>query len=237
MKILIIEDDRKTASFLRQGLEENGMTADVAASGDKGLRMALAGDYALVILDIMLPHRDGWSILQELRRAGRRTPVLMLTAKDRVEDRVRGLELGADDYLVKPFAFAELVARIHSVLRRADVSVREELRLADLEMDLLRQHATRAGRPLDLTAREFALLALLVRRAGEPLTRAFIAKEVWNMQWEGDTNVVDVHVRRLRAKVDDPFSLKLIGTVRGVGYIVRQPEEAGADTNPSEPDA
>jgi two-component system, OmpR family, copper resistance phosphate regulon response regulator CusR len=225
MKILIIEDDRKTAGFLRKGLEENGMAADIAAGGDKGLRMALTGDYALVILDIMLPQRDGWSILEEVRKAGKPTPVLVLTAKDKVDDRVRGLELGADDYLVKPFAFAELLARIHSVLRRADTSVREELHLADLAMDLLRQQATRAGQPLDLTAREFALLALLVRRAGQPLTRAFIAKEVWNMQWEGDTNVVDVHVRRLRAKMDDPFPVKLIATVRGVGYVVRKPGE------------
>ena len=224
MKILIIEDDRKTANFLRQGLEENSIAADVALTGDKGLRMAIAGSYALVVLDIMLPQRDGWSILEELRRAGSKTPILVLTARDKVEDRVRGLELGADDYLVKPFAFAELLARIRSIQRRADSGVRDELRFADLTMDLLRQHATRAGQPLDLTAREFALLALLVRRAGEPLTRSFIAKEVWNINWEGDTNVVDVHVRRLRAKVDDPFPVKLISTVRGVGYIIRTPD-------------
>lgn len=220
MKILLIEDEPKTTSFLRRGLQEQGYTVEVSRQGEEGLRLALEDDYDLIILDIMLPQRDGWSILKELRGAGRRTPVLFLTARDAVADRVRGLELGADDYLVKPFAFSELVARIRSVVRRA--SPMEVLQVADLEIDLVHQRASRAGRRLDLTPREFALLALLARRAGEPLSRAFLAQEVWDMRSTGDSNVVDVHVRRLRAKADDPFPHPLIHTVRGVGYVLQE---------------
>jgi two-component system copper resistance phosphate regulon response regulator CusR len=220
MRLLVIEDERKTARYLRQGLAENGFAVDVAARGEDGLRLAQATEYDLLILDVMLPGRDGWSVLAELRRAGKQTPVLFLTARDAVPDRVKGLELGADDYLVKPFAFAELLARIRSVLRRGPARLPETLGVADVELDMLRHRASRAGRRLDLTPKEFALLSLLARRAGEVLSRALIAEQVWDMTSNSDSNVVDVHVRRLRSKVDDPFDHKLIHTVRGVGYVL-----------------
>jgi two-component system copper resistance phosphate regulon response regulator CusR len=219
-KILIVEDEAKTAAYLRRGLTENGFAVEVSKQGEDGLRRALTQDYDLLILDIMLPRRDGWSILTELRRAGKATPVLFLTARDAVPDRVKGLELGADDYLVKPFAFSELLARVHSVLRRTAGSSKETLQIADLELDLLRQRATRGGKRLALTPKEFALLSLFARSRGEILTRTVIAQQIWDMRYEGETNVVDVHVRRLRSKVDDPFPQKLIHTVRGVGYVL-----------------
>jgi two-component system copper resistance phosphate regulon response regulator CusR len=222
MKILVVEDEGKTAAYLRKGLTEAGFTVDVSRQGEAGLRLAQAGDYDLLILDVMLPRRDGWSLLAELRRAGKRVPVLFLTARDSVQDRVRGLELGADDYLVKPFAFTELLARVRSVLRRTAATSPEMLRVADLELELLRQRATRGGRRLDLTPKEFALLALLARRTGEVLSRRLIADQVWDMPVEGESNVVDVHVRRLRSKVDDPFPTKLIHTVRGAGYVLEE---------------
>src|SRR5262249_47517087 len=175
----------------------------------------------LVILDVMLPRRDGWSVLGELRRSGKNTSVLFLTARDAVHHRVKGLELGADDYLVKPFAFSELLARVRSILRRS-AGPPEVLQIADLEIDLVRHRATRAGRHLDLTPKEFALLALLARRRGEVLSRPLIAGEVWDVKFESDTNVLDVHVRRLRAKMDDPFEQKLIHTVRGIGYVLEE---------------
>jgi two-component system copper resistance phosphate regulon response regulator CusR len=178
------------------------------------------GEYDLLILDVMLPGRNGWSILTELRREGKRTPVLFLTARDAVHDRVKGLELGADDYLVKPFAFSELLARLRSILRRSGAHLPETLVIADLEIDLLRRKAARGGQRLDLTPKEFALVSLLARRQGEVLSRALIAEQVWDMRLDSDTNVVDVHVRRLRSKVDDPFAKKLIHTVRGVGYVL-----------------
>ena len=220
MKILVLEDEKKTAAYLARGLTENGFVVDLAGRGEDGLHLARSVDYDLIILDVMLPGRDGWSILAELRRGGNQTPVLFLTARDTVHDRVKGLELGADDYLVKPFAFSELLARVRSVLRRRAPSQPEVLRVADLEVDLLRHKAARGGRRLDLTPKQFALLALLARRAGEVLSRTLIAEQVWDMNFESDTNVVDVHVRRLRAKVDDPFEQKLIHTVRGVGYVL-----------------
>jgi two-component system copper resistance phosphate regulon response regulator CusR len=220
MKILIVEDEAKTAGYLRKGLRESGFVVDVAGDGEQGLHLARAGGYDLVILDVMLPGRDGWSVLQGLRGAGRQTPVLFLTARDAVDDRVRGLDLGADDYLVKPFAFSELLARLRSILRRGPARQPEVVRVADLELDLLGHRAVRAGRRLDLTPKEFTLLALLARRAGEVLPRALIAEQVWDMNFECDSNVVDVHVRRLRLKVDDPFERKLIHTVRGVGYVL-----------------
>jgi two-component system copper resistance phosphate regulon response regulator CusR len=221
MKILIVEDEKKTAAYLRKGLTENGFAVEVAGEGEAGLDLARRGDFDLVILDVMLPGRDGWAILADLRQAGSRTPVLFLTARDAVQDRVKGLELGADDYLVKPFAFAELLARVRSVLRRSAPRSPDTLHLADLELDLVCRKATRAGQRLDLTPKEFSLLALLVQRHGEVLSRALIAEQVWDLPTYGDTNVVDVHVRRLRAKVDDPFEHKLIRTVRGVGYVCR----------------
>jgi two-component system copper resistance phosphate regulon response regulator CusR len=220
MKLLVVEDERKAAAHLRRGLAENGFAVDVAADGDDGLRLAAAGGYDLVILDLLLPGRDGWSILSELRQAGVGTPVLIVTARDAVPDRVKGLELGADDYLVKPFAFAELLARVRTLLRRGAARPAELVRVADLEIDHVRHRATRAGQRLDLTPKEFALLSLLARRAGETLSRTFIAEHVWDVAHDGGSNVVDVHVRRLRAKVDDPFPTKLIHTVRGAGYVL-----------------
>jgi two-component system, OmpR family, copper resistance phosphate regulon response regulator CusR len=220
MKILIIEDELKTARFLRKGLSEAGYTADVAGDGLEGLHLALEVDFDLVILDVMLPALDGWQVLARLREAGRKGLILMLTARDAVHERVRGFELGADDYLVKPFAFSELLARVRSLLRRSAPRPQETLRMADLEIDLLRHRATRAGQKIDLTAKEFVLLTLLARRAGEVLSRTLIAESVWDMNFDSDTNVVDVNVRRLRSKVDDPFPVKLIHTVRGAGYVL-----------------
>lgn len=220
MRILVVEDEKKSAQYLEKGLVESGYEVDVAEQGDAGLRMALRGDYDLIVLDIMLPRRDGWSVMTELRKAGKRTPVLFLTARDTVEDRVKGLELGADDYLVKPFAFSELLARIRSVLRRNPQRQPELVKIGDLEIDLFKHRAVRAGTKLDLTPKEFSLLSLLARRAGEVLSRTLIAEQVWDMNFESDTNLVDVHVRRLRSKLDDPYEKKLVHTVRGVGYVI-----------------
>jgi two-component system copper resistance phosphate regulon response regulator CusR len=220
MRLLVIEDERKTSDYLKKGLSENGHVVDVANHGEDGLHLALTEAYDLVVLDIQLPGRDGWSILQSLRRAGRQVPVLILTASDKVDERVKGLDLGADDYLVKPFAFSELLARIRSILRRGPTRQAETAAIADLQLDLVRHRAERAGQRLDLTPKEFALLSLLVRRRGEVLSRTLISELVWEMHFDSDTNVVDVAVRRLRAKVDDPFPQKLIRTVRGVGYVI-----------------
>lgn len=205
MRILIIEDEAKTAAFLSKGLSESGYVVDTEENGDEGLLLALSKDYDLLILDVMLPDRDGWSILSTLRQAGIQTPVLFLTARDAVQDRVKGLELGADDYLIKPFAFSELLARVRLLLRRAPVRPVETLQIADLEIEFARQKATRNGRRLDLTSKEFALLSLLMRRVGEVLSRTLIAEQVWDINFDSDTNVIDVAIRRLRSKVDDPF--------------------------------
>lgn len=220
MKILLIEDEPKTAGYLRKGLTEEGFIVDVAPDGDQGLHAAVSIGFDLIVLDVMLPGRDGWQVLTEIRRAGQQLPVLLLTARDAVPDRVKGFELGADDYLVKPFAFSELLARIRSLLRRAPIRQLEVLRVGDLQLDLLRHRTTRGGQRIDLTAKEFQLLSLFARRAGEILSRTVIAESVWDMNFDSDTNVVDVHVRRLRAKVDDPFEHKLIRTVRGAGYVL-----------------
>ena len=224
MKVLVVEDEEKTGNYLRQGLLEAGFVVDLARNGRDGLHDALTLDYDLVILDVMLPGIDGWGVLRGIRAAGKEMPVLFLTARDQVHDRVRGLELGADDYLVKPFAFAELLARVRSLLRRGGKSKDAEfLSAADLELDLLRRRVSRAGQRIDLTAKEFALLELLLRRQGEVLPRSLIASQVWDMNFDSDTNVIEVAVRRLRAKVDDDFEPKLIRTVRGMGYVLEVP--------------
>ena len=224
MKILIVEDEQKTGDYLKQGLSEAGFVADLVRDGVDGRHLALTDDYDLVVLDVMLPGLDGWQVLREIRQAGRHMPVLFLTARDLVEDRVKGLELGADDYLVKPFAFSELLARVRTLLRRGKTKEAEMLKAADLELDLLRRRVTRAGRRIDLTAKEFALLELLLRRQGEVLPRSLIASQVWDMNFDSDTNVIEVAVRRLRAKIDDGFEPKLIRTVRGMGYVLENPE-------------
>jgi two-component system copper resistance phosphate regulon response regulator CusR len=221
MRILVIEDEKKTAAFLAKGLREAGFVVDLARDGETGLERARATRFDLLIVDVMLPNKDGWEVVAEVRRNGIRTPILFLTARDSVRDRVKGLELGADDYLVKPFAFSELLARVRSVLRRAPEQQVQHLRIDDLEIDLQRHRAVRSGMPLNLTPKEFLLLAHLARSAGEVVSRAEIAEQVWEIGFKTDTNVVDVVVRRLRAKVDDPFKTKLVHTIRGVGYVLK----------------
>jgi len=221
MKILIVEDEPKMGDYLRQGLTEAGFVTDLVRDGWDGLHRASSGDYDLVVLDVMLPGLDGWQVLEGLRRADHDLPVLFLTARDQVDDRVKGLELGADDYLVKPFAFAELLARVRTLLRRGRTTTEPmTLVVADLEIDLLRRRVIRAGQRIDLTAKEFALLELFMRRRGEVLPRTLIAASVWDMNFDSNTNVVDVSVRRLRLKVDEGFEPKLIRTVRGMGYVL-----------------
>ena len=220
MKILVVEDERRAADYLRQGLAESGYEVEVALNGTDGLHAAMNGDHDLVVLDVMLPGLDGFAVLSALRTA-KQTPVLMLTARAQVNDKVRGFDLGADDYLVKPFQFPELLARVRALLKRGRPVVSDPVqRVADLEIDPLRHRATRGSQRIDLSAKEFALLALLVQRAGEVLSRTQIASLVWDIHFDSDTNVVDVAIRRLRAKIDDPFPDKLIHTVRGVGYVL-----------------
>lgn len=221
MKLLVVEDDRKAASFLKKGLGEEGYVVDVCHDGRDGLECVLTGQYGLIILDVMLPDLDGWGVLHEMRARGCQIPVLMLTAQDAVAHRIRGLSLGADDYLVKPFAFGELAARIKAVLRRIGAAPSASLGIDDLTLDPASGLATRAGRSLELTAKELQLLELLLRHQGEVLSRTYIAEAVWEMTFESDSNVIDVNIRRLRVKVDDPFERKLIHTVRGRGYVVR----------------
>jgi two-component system copper resistance phosphate regulon response regulator CusR len=220
MRLLIIEDEKRTAAHLQKGLSENGFTVDVAYDGFEGSQLARAGVYALIVLDVMLPQRDGWAILEELRRAGIQTPVLFLTARDRVEDRVKGLEMGADDYLVKPYAFSELLARVRTILRRGAAVQEEVLRVGDLEIDSRRYRVTRAGQDLHLSRREFVLLSCLARAAGEVVSRTRIVEEVWGINFDTGTNIVEATMRRLRAKVDDPFEKPLIHNVRGIGYVL-----------------
>ncbi|MCA8917282.1 MAG: heavy metal response regulator transcription factor [Zoogloeaceae bacterium] len=227
MKILVIEDEPKLAEYLRKALTESSYVVDVARSGIEGRHFAIEGHYDLVVLDVMLPGLDGFTVLREVRRE-KTVPVLMLTARDKVEDRVKGLQAGADDYLVKPFALSELLARVQALLRRGAIPIAGQdltvLRLADLELDLFRRKATRAGQRLDLTAKEFLLMTLLLRRNGQVLSRTALAEQVWDMNFDSNTNVVEVAVRRLRSKIDDPFDKKLLHTVRGMGYVLEDRE-------------
>jgi two-component system copper resistance phosphate regulon response regulator CusR len=224
MKILIVEDEQKTGDYLKQGLSEAGFMVDFIRDGLDGLHLALTDVYDLLILDVMLPGLDGWQVLQRVRLEGKQMPVLFLTARDQIKDRVKGLELGADDYLVKPFAFSELLARVRTLLRRGKNKEPELLQAANLELDLVRRRVTRAGKRIELTAKEFALLELLLRRQGEVLPRSLIASQVWDMNFDSDTNVIEVAIRRLRAKIDDDYEPKLIQTLRGMGYVLEVPE-------------
>ncbi|MBX9755568.1 MAG: heavy metal response regulator transcription factor [Pseudomonadaceae bacterium] len=225
MKILVAEDEPKTGLYLQQGLSEAGFVVDRLTNGSDALQAALAEAYDLLILDVMLPGLDGWEVLRRVRANGQHVPVLFLTARDGVEDRVKGLELGADDYLIKPFAFSELLARVRTLLRRGSNSTAPTyLTIADLQVDLLKRRASRAGQRIELTAKEFALLELLLRRRGEVLSKSLIASQVWDMNFDSDTNVIEVAIRRLRAKIDDNFEPKLIHTIRGMGYLLDAPE-------------
>lgn len=228
MRALVIEDEKKTAYYLQKGLSEHGFVVDVAENGEDGLHLAITGEYSFIILDIMLPDRDGWQVMSEIRKSGRLTPVIFLTARDSVDDRVKGLELGGDDYLIKPFAFSELVARIKTILRRGPERQPEVIRVGDLEIDFLRRKAKRDTRRLDLSPKEFVLLWLLASHAGEILTRTFISEQVWDINFDCDTNVVDVAILRLRKKIDDPYPAKLLHTVRGVGYVL---EDRSSEVN------
>ena len=223
MRILVVEDEVKAADYLRKGLGESGYVVEVAHNGIDGQFMAQESEFDLVILDVMLPGIDGWQLLQIIRRKSQ-VPVLFLTARDAVEDRVKGLELGADDYLVKPFSYAELLARVRTLLRRGPPREVEQFQVADLQLDVLRRRVARGAEHIVLTNKEFALLQLLMERSGEVLSRTQIASQVWQMNFDSDTNVVDVAIRRLRAKVDDPFTPKLIHTVRGMGYTLEAPQ-------------
>ena len=227
MKVLVAEDEPKTGLYLHKGLTEAGLLVDLASDGNQALSLVLSEHYDLLILDVMMPGLDGWELLRRLRAAGQHQPVLFLTARDRIEDRVKGLELGADDYLIKPFAFSELLARVGPLLRRSGQHpplIR--LAVADLEVDLLKRQVLRGGKRINLTAKEFILLELLLRRRGEVLPKSLIASQVWDMNFDSDTNVIEVAIRRLRAKIDDEFELKLIHTIRGMGYMLDAQERA-----------
>lgn len=220
MRILLVEDDEGAASYLKKGLVENGCVVDIAHRGDDGLHLALTGDYDVIVLDVMLPGLDGWSVIERLRAQRRTVPVLFLTARDLVADRVRGLEAGADDYLVKPFAFSEFLARVRALGRRSQHLQEDVLRVGDLVIETSTRKASRAGRRIALSPQEFALLVLLAKRAGTAVSRTVITEQVWDINFDSNTSVVDVAIRRLRAKIDDGFEQKLLHTVRGVGYVL-----------------
>ena len=221
MRLLLAEDESHAGQYLVKGLEENGFLVDWVRNGVDAVHQSRSSPYDLIILDVGLPDMDGWAALRDIR-GNQQTPVLFLTARDRVEDRVRGLELGADDYLVKPYAFSELLARVRALLRRGKSREPDIMRIADLEAHLLRRRVERGGQRVDLTAKEYALLLLFLRRQGEVLSRTLIAEQVWDMNFDSDTNVVEVAVRRLRGKIDEPFATKLIHTVRGFGYVMEE---------------
>lgn len=233
MRLLIVEDEKKTGEYLKKGLTESSFTVDLADNGLDGLHQAMSEEYDLIILDVMLPKLNGWQILQTLRSSEIDIPVLMLTARDQIEDRVKGLELGADDYLVKPFAFVELLARIRNILKRNNTLVHNDtsLRIENLQLDLLRRRAYRDNESINLTAKEFSLLELLMQRKGEVLSRSLIASQVWDMNFDSDTNVIDVAIRRLRNKVDKPYEPKLIHTIRGMGYVLDVIDMTDQDEN------
>ena len=228
MYMLIVEDEEKAAVHLKKGLAEANVLTDVANDGLQGLALAQKNEYDLIILDVMLPGISGWDVVKKLRDAGRKTPIIMLTARDAVNDRVMGLQLGADDYLVKPFAFSELLARIQSLLRRGQEMQPDLLRVADLEVNFFSHSAIRSGKRLDLTPKEFALLSLLIRKTGEVLSRTRIAERIWNLGFDSNLKIVDVKMGNLRAKVDEPFDKKLIHTVRGVGYVLEDRDKRSA---------
>ena len=219
MRLLLAEDEAHAGQYLVKGLEENGFVVDWVRNGVDAVHQAKTSAYELIVLDVGLPDMDGWMALREIRK-DQQTPVLFLTARDRVEDRVRGLELGADDYLVKPYAFSELLARVRALMRRGKAQEPDVMRVADLDVHLMRRRVERRAQRIDLTAQEYALLLLFLRRQGEVLSRTLIAEQVWDMNFDSDTNVVEVAVRRLRAKIDDPFDVKLIHTIRGFGYVM-----------------
>jgi two-component system copper resistance phosphate regulon response regulator CusR len=225
MKLLIVDDELKTTDYLKKGLTEQGCVVDLAHDGIDGQHLALSHDYDVIVLDAMLPGRDGFAVIRELRRF-KQTPVIMLTARDRVEDRVRGLQDGADDYLVKPFSFLELLARLHALARRGRSQEPAQLRIANLQVDLIARKAWRGATRIDLTAKEFALLAVLARRQGEILSKTAIAELVWDMNFDSNTNIVEVAIKRLRAKIDGPFVPRLLHTIRGMGYVLEPRDEA-----------
>jgi heavy metal response regulator len=225
MHVLVVEDEEKVASFLRRGLEAEGYAAEVARDGETALKRALEDQYDALILDVMLPKRDGFSVLRELRQRGAQVPVLLLTARSAVEDKVAALDTGADDYLTKPFDFAELLARLRALLRRGRGTVQTVLRLADLSLNPASRTVTRGSRRIDLTAREYALLELFLRNPGRVLSRAVIAQKVWGVSFDTFTNVIDVYVNYLRRKIEAASEVKLLHTVRGAGYVMKEPEE------------